>query len=211
MTNDKPLSWGQLLKQRKSYAVILGRFFIDPIWWMFITWLPIYLFEVYGFNVKEIGLTAWVPYVGAAVGSISGGWFSGKLIKKGRTINFARKLAISIGCGITLPTLLATAFVKDANTAVILMAFILAGFQFAITNIQTLASDLYSGKTVGSLAGLGGAAAVIGIIISIYFVPYITAGGNWFWFFMMGASLVPLSLLSVFIMGGKIEPVFTKE
>lgn len=209
LSDDKPLSWGQLLRQRKSYAVILGRFFIDPIWWMFITWLPIYLFEVYGFNVKEIGLTAWVPYIGAAVGSISGGWFSGKLIKGGRSVNFARKLAISIGCGITLPTLLATAFVKDANTAVILMAFILAGFQFAITNIQTLASDLYSGKTVGSLAGLGGAAAVIGIIISIYFVPYITAGGNWFWFFMMGASLVPLSLISVFVMGGKIEPVFT--
>ena len=92
-------------------------------------------------------------------------------------------------------------------SAVIIMAFILAGFQFIITNIQTLASDFYTGKTVGSLTGLGGAAAVLGIIISIYFVPFITAGGNWFWFFMMGASLVPLSLASVLFMSGRIEQV----
>ena len=158
VSNDKGLSWGQLLSNRKSYAVILGRFFLDPIWWMFVTWLPIYLFDVYGFDVKDIGMTAWVPYVGAAVGSLTGGWFSGWLVGKGHSVNFARKISIVLGAAVTLPALIVVAFVSDAMVAVLCMAVILCGYQFSMNNIQTLASDLYTGKSVGSLAGLGGAA-----------------------------------------------------
>ena len=80
---------------------------------------------------------------------------------------------------------------------------ILGGFQFAIVNIQTLPSDFHSGKTVGSLAGIGGAAAVLGTIATMLLVPYITAGNNWFPFFVMGALLVPLSVASVFIFSTK--------
>ncbi len=205
VSDDKGLSWGQLLSNRKSYAVILGRFFLDPIWWMFVTWLPIYLFDVHGFDIKDIGMTAWVPYVGAAVGSLSGGWFSGYLVGKGHSVNFARKLSIVLGAVITLPTLLIVAFVQDPIVAVVCMAVILCGFQFTMNNIQTLCSDLYTGKSVGSLAGLGGAAATIGTIISIFLVPILTAGSNWIPFFIMGALLVPLSLGCIFLFGGKIE------
>lgn len=205
VTNDKGLTWGQLLSNKKSYAVILGRFFLDPIWWMFVTWLPIYLFDVHGFDVKSIGMTAWVPYVGAAVGSLVGGWFSGWLVGRGHTVNFARKTAIIVGACITLPTLVIVAFVKDPMVAVVCMAVILCGFQIAMNNIQTLCSDLYTGKSVGSLAGLGGAAATLGTIISIFLVPILTAGSNWMPFFIMGALLVPLSLACIFIFGGRIE------
>ena len=203
--DDKGLSWKELLSRKKSYAVILGRFFLDPIWWMFVTWLPIYLFDVHGYDVKEIGMTAWVPYVGAAIGSLSGGWFSGYLVGKGKSVNFARKTSILLGAAITLPSLIAVAFVSDAMTAVIFMAVILCGFQFSMNNIQTLASDLYTGKSVGSLAGLGGAAATVGTIISIFLVPVLTQGSNWLPFFIMGASLVPLSMISILFFGGKIE------
>lgn len=201
----KGQSWGQLLRDRRNYSVILGRFFIDPIWWMFVTWLPIYLMEVFGLDIKEIASSAWVPYVGAAIGSISGGWFSGKLIQKGKTVNYARKCAITIGAIITLPSMALAATASSATMAVILMAFILGGFQFMIGNIQTIACDLHSGKTVGSLAGLGGASAVLGVLITMYLVPSITAGGNWVLFFVMGAALIPLSLLSVFLCAKKIE------
>lgn len=205
VSDDKGLSWGQLLSNRKSYAVILGRFFLDPIWWMFVTWLPIYLFDVYGFDIKDIGMTAWVPYVGAAAGSLAGGWFSGWLIGRGHTVNFSRKLAIVLGAAVTLPALIVVAFVSDAIVAVVCMAVILCGYQFSMNNIQTLASDLYTGKSVGSLAGLGGAAATIGTIISIFLVPYLTQGSNWLPFFIMGALLVPLCLICIFAFGGRIE------
>lgn len=207
VAEDKGLTWGQLLSHKKSYAVILGRFFLDPIWWMFVTWLPIYLFDKYGFDVKDIAMTAWVPYVGAAAGSLLGGWFSGYLIGRGRTVNFARKCAILIGGAITLPTLIVVAFVNHAIVAVLCMALILCGFQFAINNIQTLCSDFYTGKSVGSLAGLGGAAATVGTLISIFLVPVLTAGSNWTPFFIMGAGLVPASIACVLLFGGKIELV----
>ena len=199
LTNEKAKSWGELLKRKDSYALILGRFFLDPIWWMFVTWLPIYLGEVFKLDIKQIAFSAWVPYVGAAIGAIAGGWFSGFLIKKGTPINKARKIAILIGACITLPAMIAAAYAATALMAVILMAFILGGFQFSVVNIQTLASDFHTGKTVGSLAGLGGAAAVLGTISSMFAIPYLTAGGNWFLFFAMGTLMLPLSILSIFI------------
>lgn len=205
VSDDKGLSWGQLLKNKKSYAVILGRFFLDPVWWMFVAWLPIYLFDVYGLDIKSIGMTAWVPYVGAMIGSLAGGWYSGSMLKRGRSVGFARKSAVLIGSGIMLPALIATAFATTPYSAVVLMALILFGFQFAMGNIQTMPSDIFSGKTVGSLAGLGGAAATLGTIISMIFIPSLTAGGNWTPFFILGAVLVPLCLFCVYFFGGKIE------
>lgn len=203
--NDKGLSWKELLQDRKSYSVILGRFFLDPIWWMFVAWLPIYLSNQFKLDIKQVAFSAWVPYVGAAIGAIVGGWFSGYLIRKGKTVHRARKTAILTGAAITLPAMIAAAFASSALIAVIIMAFILAGFQFAIVNIQTLPSDYHSGKTIGSLAGLGGAAAVLGTIVTMFLVPYITSDNNWIFFFVMGALLVPLSIASVFIFGKKIN------
>lgn len=210
IVNDKGRSWGELLRKKQSYAVILGRFFLDPIWWMFVTWLPIYLTEVFHLDIREIAMSAWVPYVGAAIGSIAGGWFSGMLIGRGKSVNFARKTAIILGGIIALPAMIGAAFAPSAFAAVLLMAFILGGFQFAMTNIQTLASDFFTGKTVGSLAGLGGASAVLGTLFTMYLVPLITAGGNWFLFFVMGALLVPLCLGAVLGFAGKIKLVEDK-
>jgi len=92
----------------------------------------------------------------------------------------------------------------NAALAVILMAFVLGGFQFTIVNIQTLPSDLHCGKSVGSLAGLGGAAAVLGTILAILFAGQIA---SWTLLFGLLAALVPMSLLSVFITVGKIEQI----
>ncbi|MFZ4455963.1 MAG: MFS transporter [Bacteroidales bacterium] len=205
LMDEKPLTVGQLLKNKKSYSIIVGRFFLDPVWWMFVAWLPIYLLDVYKFDIKSIGMTAWVPYVGAMIGSIAGGTYSSAMIKRGKSVNFARKSALIIGGTIMLPSLITTAFVSDAILAVSLMAIILCGFQFCIGNIQTLASDLFTGKTVGTMAGLGGAAATFGVILTMLMVPYLTKGGNWLPFFVLGAVLVPLSIGSVYLFGGKIE------
>ena len=197
-------TWKELLSNRKNYSVILGRFFIDPIWWMFVTFLPMYLVEEFNLNIKELAFSAWVPYVGAMVGSIAGGWFSGYLIRKGATVDKARKTAMLIGGFIMVPAILTSVMVSDAVVAVILMAFVLGGFQFTMTNIQTLPSDLHGGKSVGSLAGLGGAAAVLGTILAILFAGQIS---SWPLLFGLLSALVPLSLLSVFLTVGKIEKI----
>lgn len=207
---DTAKSWGQLLGEKKNYAVILGRFFLDPIWWMFVTWLPIYLIEVFGLDIKQIAMSAWVPYVGAAIGSIAGGWFSGLLINRGRSVNFARKTAMIVGSCFIIPGMAMAATASSAMMAVVMMAFILGGYQFVMTNIQTLVSDFQTGKAVGSLAGLGGASAVLGTIVSTLLIPYLTQSGNWTSFFVLGASLVPLCLICIFLFGGRIEQVAKK-
>lgn len=202
--NDKGKSWAELLRVRKNWSVILGRFFLDPIWWMFVTFLPLYLTDVFGLNIKEVAFSAWVPYVGAAVGAIAGGWFSGWLISRGKSVNYARKAAMLVGGGIILPFIILSVMAQTVLMAVICMAFVLGGFQFFITNLQTIPSDLHSGKSVGSLAGLGGASAVLGTIIAILFSDMIT---DWTLLFGLLAALVPLSWLAIFLTVGKIEKI----
>ena len=172
---------------------------------MFVTWLPIYLGQKYGMDIKQLATHMWIPYVGAALGSIAGGWTSSHFLQKGRSVGFSRKAAILIGAVILLPSLVWVAFVQDPMTAVLVMSIILFGYQFTINNIQTLPGDMYTGKSVGSLAGLGGAAATLGTILSICFIPMLTAGDNWTPFFIMGAALVPVSVCCVFLFGRKIE------
>lgn len=198
--------WLELLRYRETWAVILSRFFLDPVWWLFVSWLPIYLADQFGFDIKQIGLFAWVPYVGAAVGSVFGGWWAGYLIGRGWSVNKTRKFIITVGGIIMLPALLATAFAATPLIAVLLIALILFGFQLAIGNIQTLPSDYFSGGAVGSLAGMGGTAAVVGVIITIWMVPAITAT-SYIPFFVLGAALVPLAILAIWILGGRIHPV----
>jgi len=201
------LSIREILSHKESWAVLIGRFFIEPIWWLFVGWMPIYLAEQYGFNVKQIGLFAWVPYVGAAIGSLTGGIFAGKLIDKGKSVNYARKMAITIGGLIMFSGLIST--ILFANTAlifVIITAFVLFGFQFTIGNIQTIPSDLFSGESVGSLAGVGGTIGVFSVIIMNFLVPIISKI-SYTPIFIMIAIFVPLGVLAVYIFARNIRQV----
>lgn len=195
-------SWGQLLRHKESWGIILGRFFLDPVWWLFVSWLPIYLAETFGFDVKQIGLFAWVPFVGAALGSLTGGWLAGKLIQRSWPVFTARKTVITIGGLIMLPALLLTMGAADPLYAVLLIAVILFGFQVAIGNIQTLPSDYFGGGAVGSLAGISGTAAVVGTLITTWLVPAMTEV-SYGPIFALSAAIVPLSLLSIWLLGGK--------
>ncbi|MGQ1888828.1 MFS transporter [Thermophagus sp. OGC60D27] len=203
----KGLSIFKILSYRESWALLICRFFLEPIWWFFVSWMPIYLAEQYGFNVKQIGLFAWVPFVGAAIGSIAGGWFSGRMISKGASVNRARKTTITIGGVLMFLGLLVTIlFVKTAILFVLVVGFVLFGFQFAIGNVQTLPSDLFSGKSVGSLAGLGGAIGVFAVIVINILVPIISKF-SYIPIFIMIAAFVPLGVLSIFFFAKQIKPV----
>ena len=165
--------WFEMLRYRQSWSVVVSRFFLDPVWWLFVSWLPIYLAATFGFDIRQIGFSAWVPYVGAVAGALFGGWLARFLLERGRTVDYARKLTITLGGAIMLPALLLTATAATPLSAILLIAVILFGFQTAIGNIQTLPSDFFSGKSVGSLAGVGGAAAVAGVLITTELIPRI--------------------------------------
>ncbi len=197
----------QLLGHKQSWGVILSSAFIDPIWWLFIFWIPIYLNEVYGMDVQSIGLYGWVPYVGAMLGAWFGGLLAQNRLKVGWNVNKTRKMVITLGCLIMLPALLAMANPGGPTTAVIIMAIILFGFQTAIGNVQTLPSDLFSGKTVGTLAGFSGMAAKLTAAGLTYLVPWLTSGGNYTPAFIIGAALALMALLSLWLFIPVVKPI----
>jgi len=202
------LSMRQILSYKESWAVLSSRFFIEPIWWLFVGWMPIYLSEVYGFNVKEIGFFAWVPYVGAALGSLTGGYYSGRLMIKGASIDKARKQTILTGCVIMFVGLIATVVFGDSAIKFVgIVAFVLFGFQFVISNVQTIPSDLFSGKSVGSLAGLGGTVGIFSVIIMNFLVPVITDNYSYTPIFIMIAGFVPLGYLSIKFFAKEIKSI----
>ncbi|MFC2080258.1 MFS transporter [Bacteroidota bacterium] len=208
-SNDttKGKSLRQILSHKESWAVVVGRFFLEPIWWLFVGWMPIYLFDVYGFNVKEVGMFLWVPYVGAAIGSILGGLVSGRIIAKTGSINKGRKTTIFIGGLIMLLGFLATILIADTAVKFVLIVFVvLFGFQFAIGNLQTLPSDFFSGKSVGSLAGLGGMIGVFSVIVMNFLVPII-AKTSYTPVFIGIAIFVPLGVAAIYLFARKIKSV----
>ncbi|MEM6809602.1 MAG: MFS transporter, partial [Pseudomonadota bacterium] len=143
----------EILSRKESWGVILASFFLDPIWWLFVGWLPLYLNETYGFGVAEIAKYAAVPYIGAMFGAWFGGFLAKNRIQMGWSVNKTRKFVIGLGGLIMLVSLLMTIKATTPLIAVLLMAVILFGFQTAVNNIQTLPSDFFSGESVGSLAG----------------------------------------------------------
>lgn len=208
---EEALSMGEILKHKEAWSVLASRFFIEPIWWLFVGWMPIYLADTFGFNVKEIGFFSWVPYVGAAVGSILGGYYSGQLMRKGASVDKARKQTITIGGIMMFLGLVFT--ITNANSPekfVSIVAMVLFGFQFAISNIQTIPSDLFKGKSVGSLAGLGGTVGVFSVIIMNFLVPVISKY-SYTPIFIMIAVFVPLGVASVYMLAKEIKPLQAKN
>lgn len=195
------LTWRELLKFRNTWGIIMGRFFIDPVWWLFVTWLPTFLKEQFLFDIKQIGAFTWLPYLFAAIGSLAGGYHSSWQIKRGVSAVNARKNAIAIGCSVMLISLVAIVYQLDSlkNTpslAMILIGCTLFGFQFLIGNIQTLPSDYFNGKNVGTVAGMGGTAAVAGTLLTTWAVPIMTKT-SYVSFFVLAAVLVPITWICI--------------
>ncbi|MDH3989090.1 MAG: MFS transporter [Gammaproteobacteria bacterium] len=196
----------EILSHKESWGVILASFFLDPIWWLFVGWLPLYLNETYGFGVAEIAKYAAVPYIGAMFGAWFGGLLAQNRIKAGWSVNKARKFVIGLGGVIMLVCLLLTIKATTPLIAVLLMAAILFGFQTAVGNIQTLPSDFFSGKSVGSLAGFAGTAAKLAVVLLNFLIPVITVN-SYAPAFAVGAALAILTVLSVWVLCGHIHPL----
>lgn len=204
-------STGKLLKHKESWGVIIASAAIDPIWWLFIVWIPIYLSEVFGLNVKEIAFSAWLPYVGAMLGAWAGGLLAQNRITAGWSVDKTRKMVITLGCLIMLPCFFLLKAPGTATNAVIIMAVLLFGFQVAIGNIQTLPSDLFSGKIVGTLSGFAGMAAKLGAAGLTLLVTFITTGGNYTPAFIIGGVLALIALGAVWGLCPKIAPLKPKQ
>jgi ACS family hexuronate transporter-like MFS transporter len=199
--------WRQLLQYRQTWAIVLARFVTDPVWWLYITWLPKYLSDVRGFSLKEIGMFAWLPYVTADAGSLAGGWLSGRLIARGWTADRARKTIIVAGAACMLAGIPA-ALSGSAGAALACIACVTFGFQSWINNIQTMPSDFFEERAVASVAGLGGVGAGLGAMLFTYATGYVVDRTHSYTPILLTAGLLPLVGTAVlFKVGGVIRRV----
>ena len=204
---QKPLGWFQLLTYRQTWAIVLARFLVDPIWWLYITWLPLFLYKVHGFDLKQIGLFAWVPYIAADAGSLFGGWLSGFLIGRGWSVNNARKAVIGFAACL-MPAGILAAYTADSMLALALIGVVLFGFQVWINNVQTLPSDLFPKSAVGSVAGLGGTGAGIGSMIFIFTTGWVVDNYSYTPILVVAGLLAPIGTIILFALMGKIKKVY---
>jgi ACS family hexuronate transporter-like MFS transporter len=204
----KSLGLSEILSHRESWGVLTGRFFIEPIWWFFAGWMPIYLNDRFGLSIEQIASTMWISYLMAACGSILGGMFSGRLMRS-RSVDTSRKLTIVLGGLLILIAFVGIITLVKENNFMLFIYFAgmaLFGFQFAIGNIQTISSDLFRGPSVGTLAGLAGTIAALSPMIMNWFVGRITTSSYTPAFVAITVSVV-LGVVSLFVLIKKIAPV----
>jgi MFS transporter, ACS family, hexuronate transporter len=158
------VSWMQLLKYRQTWAFAIGKFMTDPIWWFYLYWLPKFLDARYGIKLAQVTAPLVAIYLLADVGSVYGGWLSGAFIKRGRSVNAGRKLAMLIAAVIIIPTMFAPA-AKNMWVAVAIVGVAAAAHQWWSANIFTLTSDMFPNFAVGSVVGIGGFFGAVGGVL----------------------------------------------
>ena len=155
------IPWKKLLPYRQTWAFMLGKFLTDPIWWLYLFWIPDFLNRNHGIDLRLVGPPLVVIYLVADVGSIGGGWLSSALIKRGWTVNAGRKTAMFVCALAVLPMMFASG-ARDLWVAVGLISIAAAAHQGWSANLFTLASDIFPRHAVGSVVGLGGMAGAVG-------------------------------------------------
>ncbi len=169
------ISWIDLLTIRESWGLISAKFLSDAAWYFYLFWLPKYLYDARGFDVKAVGTFAWIPYAAAGVGCLLGGWFSSYLIKRQFSLGVARKLALGLSAAV-MPSIL---LVPRLPVAWALAIFSLAYFgqQSWSTLVMVLPTDLFPAGVVGSVAGLVGFGGAMGGIAFGQLVGYLLDHG----------------------------------
>jgi ACS family hexuronate transporter-like MFS transporter len=189
--------WRRLFGVRGVWAYAVPKFLTDPIWWMFLFWLPDFLGRRYGLDLKSFGPPLVAIYVLSDVGSVLGGWASSRMMRAGLTANRARKLAM-LGCAIAVLPIMAVQYIDTLWTAVLLIGLAAAAHQGFSANLLSLPADLFPQSAVGSVVGIGGTAGAIGGMLIAKFVGYVLdATGSYALIFATasGAYLVALAAL----------------
>ncbi|OAH39262.1 hexuronate transporter [Sphingobium yanoikuyae] len=194
-----PISWSRLFTIRQTWAYALPKFCIDPIWWMFLFWLPDFLGKRYGLDLKSFGPPLVVIYLMSDAGSVLGGWASSRLIARGWSVNAARKATL-LACALAVLPVVTVQSIDNLWAAVLLIGLATAGHQAFSANILTLPSDLFPRAAVGSVVGIGGTAGAIGGMLIAQFVGYVLdMTGSYALIFAVAGSayLVALALLHI--------------
>jgi len=154
-------SWRELIRRRHAWAFILAKFLTDPVWWLFLFWLPDFFAKTYGLNLLTFGPALVVVYLLADAGSIGGGWMSSRLIERGWSVDRARKGTLLV-CALCVMPLSLAIFAENLFAAVAVIGLAAAAHQGWSANLFTLVSDVFPRRDVATVVGMGGFAGAVG-------------------------------------------------
>lgn len=193
--------WLALLRHRQTWAYAIGKFLTDPIWWMFLFWLPDFFAKQYGLDLMSFGPPLVAIYVISDLGSIGGGWLSSRLIKSGWSVNAGRKTAMLVCALCVLPVFLAIG-ADSLWMAVAIIGLATAAHQGWAANLYTLPSDLFPRRAVGSIVGIGGTLGAVGGMFMAKFAGWVldTTGSYMPMFILAGSAyLVALAIIHLLV------------
>lgn len=200
------IAWARLFPHRQTWAFAIGKFLTDPIWWLYLFWLPDFFSKSHGLDLKTIGLPLVTIYIAADVGSIGGGWLSSALIKRGWSINAARKTAM-LTCALCVVPVAFAPRVPGLWSAVALISLAAAAHQGWSANLFTLTSDMFPRRAVGSVVGIGGMAGAIGgMFIARVVAEILQRTGSYVPIFIIACSAYLVALLLVQLLTPRLEP-----
>ncbi|MBB5697290.1 MFS transporter [Sphingomonas yantingensis] len=206
---DEPrIPWSALFRRRGTWAFIAGKFLTDPVWYLFLFWLPDFFAKRHGLDLKSFGPPLIAVYLMADVGSIGGGWLSSALIKRGMSVNAGRKMALLVCAILVLPIFFASS-VSGLWSAVAIIGLAAAAHQGWSSNLYTMVSDTFPRSSVASVMGIGGAAgAVGGMLMSTYVGQVLETVGSYAPVFVWAGSayLVALAIIHLLVPRLEVKP-----
>ena len=205
------IPWGRLFPHRQTWAFAIGKFMTDPIWWVYLFWMPKFLNTNYGLKITQIGLPLVVIYVSADFGSIGGGWLSSTLIKRGWSVNKARKTAM-LACALAVVPVMFAARASNLWVAVAFVSLAAAAHQGWSANIFTMASDMFPRRAIGSVVGIGGMAGAIGGMLIASTVGLILQyTGSYLPIFVIAGSAYLAALGIIHALAPRLEPANVED
>jgi ACS family hexuronate transporter-like MFS transporter len=200
------IPWAQLLPRRGTWAFAAGKFFTDAVWWFYIFWLPRYLQGTFHLDLGQSRSPVVAVYVLSVVGSVGGGWISSFLLKRGMTVNFARKTALLL-CALCVMPVVCAPYSGSLWTVVALIGLAAAAHQGWSANLYTLTSDLFPKSAVASVVGIGGMMGALGGFILQVATGYIVRAATGYLPLFVYASLAYLlAFLVIQTLVPKVSP-----
>jgi MFS transporter, ACS family, hexuronate transporter len=202
------LPWSRLLPVKETWAFAIAKT-TDAVWWFYLFWGGFFFADKFHLNIKDLGLPLVIIYVGADAGSIAGGWLSGFFIKRGWTVNRARKVTLLI-CALSVLPVAFAALTDNQWMAVALIALAAGGHQAWSANLFTTVSDIFPRKAVASVVGLGGmVGSLVSLAANLTLGKVLKAGeGNTYtWPFIVAGSLYLAVLLIMHLITPRMTPL----
>lgn len=199
------IPWLQLLSSRRVLGMVSAKFLSDSAWFFCLFWLPKYLYDARGFDIKQVSYFAWIPYAASGLGSFAGGWFSSRLLTRGHSLNFSRKLPLGLSAAL-MPAVILVPHVS-VSFALLLFSIAFFGQQSWSGLIMTLPTDVFPLSSVGSVAGLiGFGGAMGGALFNLAAGQLLTYGAGYGALFAIVGSLHAMAFAILLFTSGVLHP-----